>query len=339
MEVDTPTQSENVTAGPGSVAVQLHPLVVLNISEHWTRNKVKENSPTVVVYGALLGKQEGHYVEITNSFELLLDEPHMSVNAEFYSTRESQCKQVYPDLDIVGWYTTGGTINEKDELFNRQMQELNESLLILKLDPIQACGEQLPIRMYESVVDNDGRVHFRKVMYTLAPDEAERIGVDCVARISMTNTGQSTSVTAEHLLGNYQAIQMLCNRLYLIRSYVAAVGSGELPVNRARLREISALTKRLPLLSSYSSTSSVPTESNNKPSEMKDHLYRQANDVCLASLLASLTQGMHTLYDCLTKTAHVVDRRPMSLSVGAGMSGSTSSSGFVKMSHFLGNLS
>lgn len=46
----------------------------------------------------------------------------MSVNSEFYSTRESQCKQVYPDLDIVGWYTTGGAINEKDELFNRQVQ-------------------------------------------------------------------------------------------------------------------------------------------------------------------------------------------------------------------------
>lgn len=43
------------------------------------------------------------------------------------------------------------------------MLELNESLLILKLDPLQTCGENLPIGVYESVVDNDGRVHFRQV--------------------------------------------------------------------------------------------------------------------------------------------------------------------------------
>ncbi|GAA57504.1 COP9 signalosome complex subunit 6, partial [Clonorchis sinensis] len=303
MEVDSLTDSGPVASGSGSICVRLHPLVVLNISEHWTRNKVKENSPAVVVYGALLGKQEGHYVEITNSFELLLDEePHMAVNADFYGTRESQCKQVYPDLDIVGWYTTGGPITEHDELFNRQvdiafsnldsfiqMQELNESLIILKLDPLHSCGEQLPVRIYESVVDNDGRIHFRQVLYTLATDEAERIGVDYVARISMTSTGQTSSMTAEHLLGNYQATQMLYNRLSLIRAYVSAVAAGELPVNRARLREINALTKRLSLLSSA-------TGVGDRPSEIKEHLYRQANDVCLASLLASLTQGLHTFY-------------------------------------------
>lgn len=64
MEVDPPQDAGNVASGPCSVTVQLHPLVVLNISEHWTRNKVKENSPAVVVYGALLGKQEGHHVEV-----------------------------------------------------------------------------------------------------------------------------------------------------------------------------------------------------------------------------------------------------------------------------------
>ncbi|VDQ15161.1 unnamed protein product [Trichobilharzia regenti] len=121
MEVDSNADANNVTSGPGSVSVLLHPLVILNISEHWTRNKVKENSTAVTVYGALLGKQESHHIEISNSFELLLDEPHLTVNSEFYTTRESQCKQVYPDLDIVGWYTTGGPIDEKDEMLNRQV--------------------------------------------------------------------------------------------------------------------------------------------------------------------------------------------------------------------------
>ncbi|VEL32094.1 unnamed protein product [Protopolystoma xenopodis] len=178
----------------GSIIVLLHPLVVLNISEHWTRTKVALNSTEVSVYGVLLGKQQGHHVEIFNSFELLINENNMTVDNEFFVTRESQSKQVYPDLDLIGWYTTGGKITEQDELFNQQMQELNESLLVLKLDPLQRGGEQLPVRIYESVVDNDGKIHFRQVPYTLATDEAERIGVDHVARVSVSNTGMSSSM-------------------------------------------------------------------------------------------------------------------------------------------------
>lgn len=55
-----------------------------------------------------------------NSFEILLNDD-MSVDGEFFSTREAQCKQIYRDLDVVGWYTTGGVITEQDELFNCQV--------------------------------------------------------------------------------------------------------------------------------------------------------------------------------------------------------------------------
>ncbi|VDQ03489.1 unnamed protein product [Trichobilharzia regenti] len=161
-------------------------------------------------------------------------------------------------------------------------------------------------------------------MYTLATDEAERIGVDHVARISMSSTGQASSMTAEHLLGNYQAIQMLSSRLQLIRVYVAAVAAGELPQNRARLREINALVKRIPLMRSTSST------------EQNDHLYRQANDVCLTALLASITQGLHTLYGCMSKTAHVVDRRAIMLNVPSAAISSCSSR-LAKATHLIGN--
>lgn len=130
---------------------------------------------------------------------------------------------------------------------------------------------------------------------------------------------------------------MLCNRLFLIRSYVAAVGAGELPINRARLRDISALVKRLPLLSLSAENDAPDATGAPNPGGMCDYLYRQANDVCLASLLATLTQGLHTLYGCMSKTAQVVDRRPVSL--GPRMMEMHPSSGFVRMSHFLGNTS
>jgi len=46
MEVDE--SFENVLAGNGTIAsvtVSLHPLVIMNISEHWTRIRAQEGSP------------------------------------------------------------------------------------------------------------------------------------------------------------------------------------------------------------------------------------------------------------------------------------------------------
>ena len=45
----------------GSVSVSLHPLVIMNISEHWTRTKVQLGSPQKI-FGALIGKQKGRNV-------------------------------------------------------------------------------------------------------------------------------------------------------------------------------------------------------------------------------------------------------------------------------------
>ncbi|CAH8570410.1 unnamed protein product [Dicrocoelium dendriticum] len=174
-----------------------------------------------------------------------------------------------------------------------------------------------------------------KVVYALATDEVERIGVDYVARISMAGSDQPSSITAEHLLGNYQATQMLYTRLHLIRAYVSAVSDGELPINRARLREISALIKRLPLLSSRSAN--LTTDAFGGITEMSDHLYRQANDVCLTSLLSSITQGIHSLYSCVCKTAQIIDRRPMPIVPSVGVLGMNPPNSLSKMPQFMGN--
>jgi len=47
MEVDG--EKSSVPVGPvstGSVSVSLHPLVIMNISEHWTRVSAQEGKPT-----------------------------------------------------------------------------------------------------------------------------------------------------------------------------------------------------------------------------------------------------------------------------------------------------
>ena len=90
------------TASP-SVIVALHPLVIMNISEHWTRVRAQLGQSTKV-YGALLGRQKGRNIELCTSFEMKMNPIYGSdeakikreedVDLEFLNTNIAQCNFV-----------------------------------------------------------------------------------------------------------------------------------------------------------------------------------------------------------------------------------------------------
>ncbi len=84
------------TGTVGSVTTSLHPLVIMNISEHWTRTKAQEGKPKKV-FGALIGKQKGRNIELMNSFELdfTVVEDKVIIDRDYYNMKEEQFKQVY----------------------------------------------------------------------------------------------------------------------------------------------------------------------------------------------------------------------------------------------------
>lgn len=88
---------------------------------------------------------------------------------------------------------------------------------------------------------------FVTLSYTLATEEAERIGVDHVARMSSNDAGES-SLVAEHLTAQHSAIKMLHSRVKLVLAYMKAVQSGQLPSNHEVLREAYSLCHRLPVV-------------------------------------------------------------------------------------------
>jgi COP9 signalosome complex subunit 6 len=56
--------------------------------------------------------------------------------------------------------------------------------------------EQLPIQLYESVIDivgGEATMLFVPLSYTLATEEAERIGLDHVARVAQSNETNTNS--------------------------------------------------------------------------------------------------------------------------------------------------
>merc|ERR550517_2447693 len=99
-------------------SVSLHPLVIMNISEHWTRVKAQEGRP-VTVYGALIGRQAGRDIELCNSFELDYNviDGVVVIDRDYYNTKEEQFKQVFSDMDFLGWYSTGDSPGGRRSLF------------------------------------------------------------------------------------------------------------------------------------------------------------------------------------------------------------------------------
>ncbi|XP_013778237.1 COP9 signalosome complex subunit 6-like [Limulus polyphemus] len=300
MEIDEPIPKNVMAASgtTGSVSVSLHPLVIMNISEHWTRIRAQEGSPQQVI-GALIGKQRGRNLEIMNSFELLFDriENSIIIDKDYYNHKEQQFKQVFSDLDFLGWYTTGDGPNESDIQVLKQICEINESPVFLKLNP-QARHTELPVTMYESVIDlvsGEATMLFVELPFTLATEEAERIGLDHMARMSSNESGES-SLVAEHLQAQYSAIKMLHSRVRLILDYVRAVQAGKVPKNHEILREAYSLCHRLPVLNSLT---------------FRTEYYNQCNDVGLMTYLGTLTKGCNTINQFVNKFNILYDRQGM----------------------------
>ncbi|XP_074657481.1 COP9 signalosome complex subunit 6-like [Tubulanus polymorphus] len=288
-----------MSAGTGlSVTVSLHPLVIMNVSEHWTRVRAQEGKPTQVI-GALIGKQKGRNIEIMNSFELLFDriESDIVIDREYYNTKEEQFKQVFADLDFLGWYTTGDSPNESDIKIHKQICQINESPILLKLCPHSKQAD-LPITIYDSVIDlvnGEATMLFVELTYTLATEEAERIGVDHVARVSNTDSVECSSVV-DHLTAQHNAIKMLHNRVKLILEYIKAAQAGQVAKNHEILREAYSLCHRLPVLST---------------DKFSQDFYTQCNDVSLMTYLGTLTKGSNTVNQFVNKFNVLYDRQGM----------------------------
>lgn len=125
MEVDEQGQGEAsyvTSAGSGgSVNVSLHPLVIMNISDHFTRVRMQQQQSEgrmplgglsleyglmhdgflSAVYGVLLGTQKGRSIEICNSFELVVDDEG-KLDREYFSSKEEQCKDPVMGRPILG---------------------------------------------------------------------------------------------------------------------------------------------------------------------------------------------------------------------------------------------
>lgn len=94
--MDVQSSSENIMAPSSvspSVIIALHPLVILNVADHWTRVRA-QSGHEVQIYGSLLGRIKGRNMELCTSFELKMkmNESNLEeIDLEFLNITISQC--------------------------------------------------------------------------------------------------------------------------------------------------------------------------------------------------------------------------------------------------------
>lgn len=176
--------------------------------------------------------------------------------------------------------------------------------------------EQLPIQLFESVIDivaGEATMLFVPLTYTLATEEAERIGVDHVARMAQSNETAVNSYgklafpytqsifinidtfpVAEHLVAQHVAIKMLHSRIKLVLEYVKDVQAGKLKPNHEILREAFTLSHRLPVVQNPA---------------FKEEFYTQSNDVGLITYLGTLTKAANDMNQLVNKFNLLHDRQ------------------------------
>ena len=190
---------------------QLHPLVLLTISDHITRHALRNKDTPIV--GAILGQQNGRQITLEFAFEcdMIPDETEggYRFNQAWFEDRLQQYKDVHkdPPLDLTGWFALSpptGLLQEHAK-YQKQMEVYNESVLFLAFEPTailegKTVGGKLPLVVYESVYETvtehrdkdamiiDGQsqsglqARFRELPYSVETGEAEMIGVDFVAK-------------------------------------------------------------------------------------------------------------------------------------------------------------
>ncbi|KAI0095258.1 COP9 signalosome subunit 6 [Irpex rosettiformis] len=279
------------------LSLDLHPLPILNISEHLTRLKLQKNTTNPFVIGALLGTQNGREVEIVNTFELAMEEGGQTVDQVFFNQRREQYKQVFPSLEFIGWYTVATYPTAQHISLHEQFTPYSSTPLLLILQPSTVFAHasttsdglqtSLPFKAFEPTIeirDRKSRSVFIEASFKIETGEAERIAVDWTAR-----GGSGDTSLESHLQTQRAAVKMLHDRIVLLVRYVTAVVAGEATKDNATLRALSALLASLPA---------------SEDLQFREEFDTEYEDVQLTTYLSTLTKSANILNDLVDR--HVV---------------------------------
>jgi translation initiation factor 3 subunit F len=247
-----------------SVVVYLHPIVPLTISDQWTRHKMNSDNDHPRVIGYFTGKREDLRIEIARAFLLMFDERKMdagtdslSFDEEFFKTQLELSKEMYPDEELLGWFTNGNhfAVSETEEQLNRQFAKHSDQPLVLKFDTehLQSTG-RLNIGVFETVVDeaDKNKISFRLLPLQFQTEASELIGLENMASFSASADYSHTSAS-KVLTSLSVSMEVFHHRIRVCNEYIKDVLKGGVPADPKILSDIFKLCLRLKALKTHSS--------------------------------------------------------------------------------------
>ena len=169
-----------------SIKIYVHPLVVMSISDHYTRALYRQpKGKTVKVSGFVIGQQSGKQLDVANLIELPTGNEGSDEWRSFAQKRVKAYADMYSDLRVIGWYQAyqgqGDEPNDADYKFTNEVIspfcEGQEPLMFIFNVHSQPAEDKkvLPIFCYEAQ-----RSGFKLLDFGLASSEAEQIAVNDV---------------------------------------------------------------------------------------------------------------------------------------------------------------
>jgi len=228
----------------------IHPVVLLSALDHYMRRN--ENQEFVI--GCLLGMNSEGIIEIKNSFPV----PHTQnptskkheVNLDFLSSMLTLHQKAYPKEIVVGWYSTGTSLNEDSviihELFSRDMQSPTVHLTIdttligsglgikaYTLNSLQLPGSEKPLAS-----------QFQPLKLEIESADAEKSAIEFLLRSK--TPGESRSALTSEIENVEVVISQVQNQLESILEYTQKILNGETVTNPSIGRFLSNTIFSLP---------------------------------------------------------------------------------------------
>jgi len=268
--------------------IRIHPLVVLHIADHFTREFQQKQKTRVL--GALMGEQVGRVVNVIDAFEIAFKvntDNSVQIEQKAFENDLKLFKEAFPKYECLGWYSTGNKIEPTDTGIHRTMMQYNERPLFLLFDP-KADARELPVSIYVELVHIIGDKttnEFVATTFKIESEEAERVtAVHCAKVITNVETG---SVVTPHYSSLMKAIATLNSRVTILHTFLRDVASGKFEAyDHKLLRSIKGLCNRLPTMDS---------------DEFKQDLLSEYNDALLVTYLASVTKSTALVNELIEK--------------------------------------
>ncbi|KAG8348557.1 putative JAB1 Mov34 MPN PAD 1 ubiquitin protease Maintenance of mitochondrial structure and function [Trypanosoma vivax] len=293
-------QRGSQTLSRTAARVEVHPLVLLSLVDHYARVNAKAARKRRVA-GLLLGRytslKDGTQVlDINNSFAVPFDEDPRNTDVWFLDTNYaeemfSMFRRVHPRVQVVGWYSAGPscTVQSNDILPHLLIADRftpNPVYCIVNTDP---NNKGVPVLAYTTVQGREGSrsLEFRNIPTHLGAQEAEEVGIEHLLRdlTDSTITTLSTQIQERELSLNH-----LAHVLQSIEEYLNDVSEGVMPISEdvlSVLQEVISLQPRI-----YHLKTSMD-------------MIRHTNDQAVAMFIAAIGRCVGTLYGVIANRRRI----------------------------------